>query len=129
MAVFQVLGAAVLSVVLLVLLRKQRPEAAVLLSVAAGAAIFVFVIMHIGAVLDLLTGIAARAHLDGTYLVSLLRIIGVAYLAEFGAQVCRDAGEGALAGKVELAGKIFILLLAIPIVIALLESLLQLMPA
>ena len=46
---------------------------------------------------------------------TLLKIIGIAYIAEFGAQITKDAGQGAIASKIELAGKILILVMAIPI--------------
>ncbi|MEX2356545.1 MAG: stage III sporulation protein AD [Thermaerobacterales bacterium] len=128
MGIFQVLAVALFGVLLLVLLRKERPEMAVLLSLVVGIVLLAAIIREIGALLDLITGMIARADLDMRYAGSLLRIIGIAYLAEFGAQICRDAGEGALAGKVELAGKIFILLLGIPIVLAVLETLLRLLP-
>jgi len=58
----------------------------------------------------------------------ILKVIGIAYIAEFGAQVCRDAGEGAVAAKVELAGKALVLLLALPIVYAILDFVGRLLP-
>lgn len=129
MGIYQVIAVALVGVVLLALLRQERPEMAVLLSVTVGIVLLLFILREIGSLIDLVAGVAARAELDIRYVGSLLRIIGVAYLAEFGAQICRDAGEGALAGKVELAGKVFILLLAVPVVLAVLETLLRLLPA
>ena len=55
-------------------------------------------------------------------------MIGVAYLAEFGAQVCRDAGENSIAAKIEFAGKIIILIMAVPILMAVLESIISFIP-
>ncbi|NLC37881.1 MAG: stage III sporulation protein AD, partial [Clostridia bacterium] len=51
-----------------------------------------------------------------------------AYIAEFGAQVCRDAGETAIASRVEFAAKVLIIVLAIPIVVAILETIIRLLP-
>ena len=56
----------------------------------------------------------------------LLKITGIAYLTEFGANVCRDSGESAVASKVELAGKVLIISLSIPILLALSETLFEL---
>lgn len=129
MTMFQVLAAALLGLVLLVLLRQERPEMAVLLSVIVGIVLLTAILRQVGTLIDLVVGLAARAELNLHYAGSLLRVIGIAYLTEFGAQVCRDAGEGNLAGKVELAGKVFILILAVPILLAVLETLLRLLPA
>ena len=63
------------------------------------------------------------------YLDTVLRVIGVAYLAAFGGQVCRDAGEGALAAKVELAGKVLILAMSVPLMFALLDLILRILPS
>ena len=54
--------------------------------------------------------------------------MGIAYIAEFGAQVCKDAGEGSIAAKIELAAKILVVVLALPIIVAILESILRLIP-
>src|SRR5690606_12031208 len=127
--ILQIFAVALLGLLLSVLLRRERPEMAVLLSIGLGVVVLAALLRQIGSLLDLITGLVARAQLDLRYAGSLTRIIGIAYLTEFGAQVCRDAGEGNLAGKVELAGKISILVLAVPIVLAVLETLLRLLPA
>ncbi len=62
------------------------------------------------------------------YLETILKIIGIAYITELGANVTRDAGLNSIAGKIELAGKIFILLLAIPIISAVVEVILNFLP-
>lgn len=128
MGIIQVVLVALLAAILLVVVRQARPELAVPLSLVAGALLLLFVLAQVGAVVRLVEGLVARADVEFQYVDSLLKIIGIAYLAEFGAQVCRDAGEGALAAKVELAGKVFILLLAVPIVIAVVETLIGVLP-
>ncbi|HEY8415502.1 MAG TPA: stage III sporulation protein AD [Thermaerobacter sp.] len=129
MTIAQVVGIALVASVLLVLLRQARPEWAVLLSLVTAAAVLLLLAGQVQAVIRVITQVAERASLDMRYLDVLLRIVGVAYLSEFGAQLCRDAGEGALAAKVELAGKIVILLLSVPVLMAVLELLLGLLPA
>lgn len=128
MAVYQVLAVALIGLIFLVLLRRERPELAVLLSVAVGLVLLFTVLAQIRSLLDLLVGLITRAELDLHYAGSLIRIVGIAYLTEFGSQVCRDAGEASLAGKVELAGKVAILILAVPIMLAVVETLLLLLP-
>ena len=59
---------------------------------------------------------------------TLIKIMGVAYVAEYGAQICKDAGENSLGSKVELAGKLTILSLSVPVVLVILETLLRIIP-
>ncbi len=101
MEIAKIVGLALLVVVLLAVIRPLRPELAVLLSMAAGAVILLAVLDRVTGVLRLLEDLAVRANVNFQYLNLVLKIIGVAYLAEFGAQIARDAGEGAVAAKVE----------------------------
>ena len=121
MSVLALVGFALVAVVCLTVLRPLRPEIAVLLSLAAAALIFLALLPRIAQVITLLQDLAQRGGVDSAYLAAVLRIIGVAYVAEFGAQVARDAGEGALAAKVELGGRILILTLAVPILLGILQ--------
>jgi len=99
-----------------------------LLSITVGAVIFLMVLGKIGAVIDILKQLAGRAQISDIYLGTILKIVAIAYIADFGAQICRDAGEGAVASKIEFAAKILVLVLAVPIVVAVLEALLKLVP-
>lgn len=126
MEILQVVGFALVAAVLAVALRREKPEIALLVGLGAGALVFLAFAGKIGTILTVIEGVAQRAGLNLLYLEVLLKIVGIAYLAEFGAQLCRDAGEGALAVKVEFAAKILILLLALPVILNLLDLLLQL---
>lgn len=128
MEVLQIVGLALVAAVLLILIRQQRPELGLLLSLACGALIFLLVLDQIGSVVHLLEELATAARVDRLYLTTLLKIVGVSYLAEFGAQVCRDAGEQAIASRVEMAGKVLIVVLAMPIAVAVLEAITGLLP-
>jgi stage III sporulation protein AD len=86
------------------------------------------VLSKMGAIINLFRDLTHKAQVDELYLVTLLKILGIAYIAEFGAQICRDAGEGTIASKIELAGKILILLLALPIFTAVLQVVVRLLP-
>lgn len=120
------LGLAVLATLLLVILRPLRPEIATVLSLAVGGVIFVSILGRLRAVLQAMAAMAARAEIQPFFLQTVLKVIGLAYLAGFTGQVCRDAGEGAMAAKVELVGKVAILLVGLPVVWAVLETMLKL---
>lgn len=72
--------------------------------------------------------LAKQANVNMVYLETILKIIGVAYIAEFASQITKDAGQGTLASKIELAGKIIILAMAIPILTVMIETILNLIP-
>lgn len=121
MEIVQAAAFALLAGWLVVLLRPARPDLSLQLSLAAAAILLGFAVVRLSGVVHVLSDLAARARLDAFYFGTLLRIIGVAYIAEFSGQVLRDAGETAVASKVELAGKVIILALAVPILLAILD--------
>lgn len=114
-------GITLVAVILITLLRENRPEMAILLSVVVGIIIFLKIAGALFELVRIFDYLADKAQVNSMHLELILKIIGVAYLAGFGAQICRDAGEGALALKLELAGKIAILFLAAPVMGAIME--------
>jgi stage III sporulation protein AD len=97
--------------------------------VFVGCVIFLFLIDQISAIIQMLQKIAVDANVNLVYLETILKIIGIAYIAEFGAQISKDAGQGAIASKIELGGKILILAMAIPILTAIIETVIGLIPS
>ncbi|MEW6726234.1 stage III sporulation protein AD [Desulforudis sp. 1088] len=125
MEIVQIFGFALVTLVFAVTLRQQKPEMALIVSLVAGAVIFLLMLRKIGAVVNVFNDLAARANVNLVYLGVVLKIVGIAYIADFGAQICRDAGEGALGAKIEFAAKILILVLAVPVVLAVLDTLMR----
>lgn len=76
----------------------------------------------------MLEKIAINAKVNVIYIETILKIIGIAYIAEFASQITKDAGQGAIASKIEMAGKILILAMAIPILTVLIETIIALIP-
>lgn len=128
MEIIQIVGLGIVAVVIIVILRGQKPEMAVQVSIITGVVIFLLLISKLSAVLDLLEGYADRVGISVVYFTTVLKIVGIAYIAEFGAEVCRDAGESSIASKIELAGKVIIVVLAVPIVTSLLDLITNIMP-
>lgn len=128
MDILQIIGLAIVATVIIAVLKVQRPEIAIQISIAAGIIVFAMILGKITAVIELLNSYADKVNIDTIYLSTLLKIIGIAYIAEFGAEVCKDAGEGAIASKVELAGKVIIIVLAVPIITSLLDLIISIMP-
>jgi stage III sporulation protein AD len=126
MDIYRVVLLAVGAVALLVVLRQLRKEYAVALSIVAGIAIFGMILGKFGLVVEALSTLAGKSSIGELHIKTLLKILGIAYLTEVAAQVSRDAGETAVAGQVEMAGKILILALGIPIVILIVDTVLGL---
>ncbi len=121
MDVMQMIGIGIVGALLMLSLRDVHPGMALMVSLAAGSLIAVALIGKLAGVVAVMGNLAAKAQLTDGYLYTMVRVIGVGYLSEFGAQVCRDAGAGGIAAKVELGGKLIILAMAAPIVVALVE--------
>jgi len=124
----QIVGLALVTTIMLLILRQEKPVMAVLLSIVFSIIIFTFLMGKMTSILSVMSELTRRAGINYFFLSTLLKILGVAYLAEFAAAICQDAGEQAVAKKVEFAAKIIIAVLALPIMIAILESLMELMP-
>lgn len=127
MEIVQVIGLAIVVTVIGTVLRQIKPEMAIQLSIIAGVAIFLLIMDKVRIIIDLMQKLADQANISSYYLFIILKVVGVAYLAEFGCQICKDAGENALATKVEIAAKIFVVILAIPIIVAIMESMMKLL--
>ncbi|PKM79025.1 MAG: stage III sporulation protein AD [Firmicutes bacterium HGW-Firmicutes-13] len=128
MGIIQIVALGLLAAVFILVLRESKPELALFLSIAVGVLIFLSLLEHIAGVIHVLEELTVKGNVNLIYLDTLLKIIGIAYIAEFGAQVCRDAGEGTTAGKIEFAGKIFILVLAVPLIVVVLETIMSFIP-
>lgn len=100
-----------------------------MLVVFVGCIIFLFVVDQVLEVIRMLERIAVNANVNLIYVETILKIVGIAYIAEFGAQITKDAGQGAIASKIELAGKILILAMAIPILTVIIETIINLIPS
>lgn len=124
----QIVAFALIAAFLAVILRERKPVFSMMIATVAGVLIFLRVAGYLSSILTFLADMTLRANISLIYLNTLLKIIGIAYIAEFGAQICRDAGEGVIAGKVEFAGKLLIMVMALPLLAAVLETILKFIP-
>ncbi len=118
----------IVAAILAVILRQYKPEIAIHVSIVTGLMIFIFMLTKLNSVITVLKHFASKANIDMLYFTTILKVIAIAYITEFGAQVCRDAGEGAIASKIEFSGKILIMIISIPILAALLDIIVKLIP-
>ena len=127
MMILKVISFALVALFLYLLFKDKRRDLAALILLAAGVVIFIYCISQVSEVVNFLKTIADKAGIDTVYIQIVLKILAIAYLASFASEICKDAGAGSLASKVEFSGKMFILVLAIPILMAVLDSILQIL--
>jgi stage III sporulation protein AD len=125
--IIQIVIFGLVTTIIIVTVKQQRPDIALLISLAGGTVILIFVVSSLSVVIETISNLFNKSNMDSVYITTILKVIGIAYLADFGAQLCKDAGESAIAAKIELGGKILILLLAIPILTALMELILKIL--
>lgn len=101
--------------ILAVLLKKNGPEMALLLSLTACCAVLMLLSRSIGQVVDLLRGMMAAAELEEELFAPLLKIAAIAIIGRIGASLCRDAGESALASALETTAAFSAVLVALPL--------------
>lgn len=94
-----------------------------MLGVVAGTIIFYYVLTQISVVISFITEMLDMVEIEQTYYLQLLKMLGIAYVAEFASSICKDAGQQSIAGMIELFGKISIVVLSIPGLVFLVETL------
>lgn len=128
MEIFQIVSLGIVATILIIILKNFRPEYAVYISIVTSVIIFSMILKHLVYAIDILRELSIKANIEMTFFSIILKIIGTAYIVEFGSQICKDAGEGAIAMKIEFAGKIIIMVLAIPILLALVDLITKILP-
>lgn len=116
-------GVALVGLTALVILRQWKPEWAVFLRLAVTVVSLGVILALLGGSLSYLRELTAGLGGDPTGMWEiLLKAVGIAFLTETAAAICRDSGEGGLAGWVEMAGKLELLLLSFPLIRTVLDT-------
>ena len=123
MTIIQAAVLGITAVALAVQLKPLRPEYSVYLILAAGLVIGFLSISRLELILDTVRAIGSQIRVKNIYLGTLLKMVGITYIAEFASGICRDAGFSALGTQVEMFGKLSILAVSAPVLQALLETL------
>lgn len=125
--ILKIAAVCVLAAILALLLKKGSPEIGILITVAAAAAAFRFLLGQFRELTDFFEELAATANLGRELISPLYKSIGVALVVKIGGGLCRDAGESALAAVIETAGAVCALLVSLPLLGAVLSMLMELM--
>lgn len=115
MNIIKVCAFCLTAVILILVLKEQNKVVATMISIAAGVILMLYIVTNIDAVEELLNNISAISKVESKYLSLVLKISGITYLIEFSKNLCTDAGESALGTKLEMAGKVMIVTLTLPV--------------
>lgn len=127
MLILKVVCLAFMALFISLFLKNSKSELSSLLLLAASALILLLMIEPLREIIAFVKTVADKANIDTIYIGIVLKILGIAYIASFSSSLCKDANANSLATQIEFSGKIMILLLAVPILMAVLNSILQIM--
>ena len=128
MDIIKIIGIALVAVIIIIVLKQYRPEFAIYVSIITGILILLLVTNKLADIINLLNSIANKSSVNMEFLTLLIKITGIAFLAEFAVSICKGSGETAIANKVEIGSKILIIAMSIPIISSLLEIILKILP-
>ena len=126
--IIKIVGIGLIALVIAIVLKQYRPEYAIYVSIVAGILILVFIMSKITGIINLLKSISDKTYINKQFLGILLKITGIAIITEFAVSICTDAGEKAIASKIEIGSKVIIIAMSIPIISSLLELIIEILP-
>ena len=128
MDIVKIVGIALVSLIIIILLKQYKPEFAIYISLLTGVLILILVMDKLTGIINLIDSIVSKSNINTEFITLLIKITGIAFLSEFAVSICKDSGEAAIASKIEIGSKIIIISMAIPILSSLLELILELLP-
>lgn len=128
MELLKIVGIGIIISVTIVIVKQVKPEFAVGVLIAGSIVMLLYFLQYFTDVLNVFDNIIQKTGIDKNLFSIILKIVGVGYVIEFGANICSDSGNSAIADKIILCGKMLILILAMPIITSLLDIVIGLIP-
>lgn len=128
MDIMQIVAVGIISTILALVVKNYLPEVGIMVSIIGGILIFFMLLPNLINVLNVLQSLSNNINTNMEHIPTVFRILGIAYIAEFGAQICKDAGESAIASKIELGGKVIIMVVSAPIIVSFLNLIVTMLP-
>ena len=121
MALTQIIAIGIATAVAVLILRPLKSELAVVVGLVGSAIMLVLIISGLANIVSSINGLVARTGLATQLFASILKIVGIGYLCDIAASICRDAGSQTVADMIVLGGKVTIVILAMPIIQSLVD--------
>ena len=128
MEIIKIIGIGLISLILIIMIKQYKPEYAIFISIVCGILIIAICQDKIIGIINLFKDLNNKTNIDFKYLDILLKITGIAILTEFAVSICKDSGENSIASKIDVGGKVIIISLSMPIIQALLDTVLKVLP-
>ncbi len=128
MDIFRIIGVGLATAITALIVKQVKPEIALIVGAAGGVIMLLMLVDSVTSILSVFSSLTQKSGLSTGIFSAVLKIIGIGYITEFSANLCVDAGSSSIANKILLAGKILILVSAIPIITNLIDIIAGLLP-
>lgn len=128
MDIIKIVGVGFIALIICVVIKQYKPEMNLYVTLVAGVIILSMSFNGFTKVINIIENYSDKISISGKFVAILLKITGISILSEFACSMCRDCGESAIASKIELASKVIVISVSIPIISSLLEVVLRIMP-
>lgn len=115
MEIFGYFALAVTAAFCAVALKKYAPETSVVIAVVASAALLVKILSGVSPVINEINELVSVSGISTGYVPVLMKTIGICFVCQFTADSCRDAGQNSLASKTELAARVAVIIISLPL--------------
>ena len=122
MSIIQIGVIGIAGAVFAIQLKQNKAEFSIYLCIGVSLLIFFSILNHLEVIIDTVREVTQLINMDTTYITTLLKMLGVTYVAEFSSGICKDAGYQTIASQIEIFSKLTILVLSMPILVALLKT-------
>lgn len=112
---YTIIGIALITVAICLLLKKTNQEFSMASSLIAGIIIFSLIIVNFTPVMDFVNIIISKYNLNSEYITVVIKALGICYITQLASDCCKDSGYEVLSTKVELGGKLAIILVSLPL--------------
>ena len=128
MDIFKIIGVGIITAITALIVRQIKPEVSVIITISGGIIMLLMMVQSLTSIFSAFNSIVEKSGLTSGLFTTILKIIGVGYITEFSANLCADSGASSIADKILLAGKIIIVVLALPIVTNIIDIISGLLP-
>lgn len=122
MEVVKIVMIGITGVLLALFLKESKPEYSVYLSLVIGICILGYTVGKLSYLFESIKKIQEFLPVDEKYVIVLLKMTGATYIGQFSSSICKDAGYAAIAGQIELFVKLYLMVLSLPVLLALVET-------
>ena len=122
MSIIQIGVIGIAGAVFAIQLKQHKAEFSIYLCIGISILIFFSILNHLEMIISTIKEVAGFINMDMTYISTLLKMLGVTYIAEFSSGICKDAGYGAISEQIEVLGKLSVMFSGLPILLAVVEQ-------